>query len=232
MSVTAKPWEMVLIDFDGVISANIVSVMLKASHKFMNQYVPLPFEVAKSGMKSSVCMPMEASLNLSFGVHGLEEKIPEFFQVMMNVESYVGEKIAIRPDFFRFIDYLEVQNIDYRIFSAADKRAPHVQQVISQLNKADIFFPLEGRSKQSLKTYPEVARELGVDLNNCLMVDDACQALAVAQKFGITTVMMANELFTEADFELWQPHIAHMAHSFEELKPLLELRPLKAQANV
>ena len=219
---------MVLIDFDGVISRNIVSMMLKATHQFMTQYVPLPWEIARQGMKGAVCMPVEASVRQGFQANGLEEKIPEFIAVMSRLEEYVGEEVTVRPGFYDFIALCEVQGIPYRLFSAANPQAPHVQKLLGRLHNPDLFFPLEGYSKQSVKTYPYVAEALKIDLNRCLMVDDACQALAIAGQFGVHTVMMTNDLFTEDDFAIWQPHIDHMADTFEEVSQIMGIAQVGA----
>lgn len=220
MNKLSNKWDMVLIDFDGVISKNVVSIMSRAINGFMNQYVPTPIEATKEAIRNSVGLPMKTSVNILLESFGILEALPDLYQTMMSMEKIVGENIEIQSDFYPFIEFCKQNEIPFRIFSMADKTQTHVREVLEKIGE-DSFFNIEGYTKQNIKLYPKIAKELKLDLNKCLMIDDSCVALSTAKKFGIKTVMMENELVTKKDFQIWQPHIDHCANSFDQVLQIL-----------
>lgn len=220
MTVPAKRLDCVFIDYDGVIAKNIVSIVLKATHKFMAEHMPTPFEVLRDGLKSSVGMPAQQSVEFLFNSLGIEEKIPAYYHAMQNMEKYTGEKVVVEEDFYSFIDLCREKGIAYKIFSLTDRSQKHVSEVLARIGE-DAFFDLKGRSKQNIKTYGEVARELDLDLANCLIIDDAAPVLRAAKMNGVGTVMMLNDLFTREDADLWRDYVDHAVTSFHEAERLL-----------
>lgn len=220
MYKSSVEWDMILIDFDGVISKNIVSIMYRAINSFINNFVPTPLEATKEAMRNSVGLSMKTSFNLLLESFGITESLPDLYQAMINMEEIAGETIKIEPDFIPFINFCKQKKIPFKIFSMADKKQSHVVEILKILGE-DKFFNMEGFTKQNIKLYPKIAEQLNINLDRCLMIDDSCVALSTAKKFGVKTIMMENELFTKKDFQTWQPYIDYCVNSFEQIKILL-----------
>lgn len=219
MHLSEKP-EMVFIDFDGVISKNSVLVLFRFIHRFINKYTPVPFEFLQEFLKSTICFHGRQSMELLFSSLGIENKLPVFYQELMQTESFDSIEITLEPDFYSFINFCNSNFIPYQIFSSANKKVKRLSELINKIGSENIC-NLNQRPKSRYDTYAEVAKELEINLNNCLYIDDVPLALRTGKLHGMTTVMMLNDIFTIDDFRRFSASIDYKINSFTELEELL-----------
>lgn len=211
-----KP-ELILIDFDGVISKNSVLLNIKSVYHFINQYTPLPFETILSFIKNTICFSMEQTVDFLFKSLGIEDKISEFYQEQL--KFYNNPQIKIEDDFYDFIDFCEKNSINYLVYSSADKGVKGIPEFINRIKNK--IYSLNGRSKANYHTYLEMVEELKIDLNKCIYIDDTPLALRTGKLLGMMTVMMINEIFTIEDYQVYSSFIDFRIKSFTELKNIL-----------
>lgn len=215
-----KP-ELILIDFDGVISKNSVLLNIKSAYEFINKYLPLPYETILSFIKNTICFSVEQTIDFLFKSLGIEDKISEFHREQL--KFYNNPLIKIEEDFYGLLDYCEKNSIQYLVYSSANNGVKKIPEFIKRIGK-DKIYNLNGRSKANFRTYLELAEELKIDLNKCLYIDDTPLALRTGKLHGMTTVMMINDVFTIEDYRVYSLYIDHKINSFVELLNVLFLQ--------
>lgn len=215
MAAIPKP-EMVLIDFDGTISPNAVSLILQSLHQFINRFTVYPIEELSGFFKRTICFPADRSMHLLFSSLGLEAELPEFYRMVTRLEEYDGTPVAIEPSFFSFLDFCDEQGIAYRVFSSAQSTVKRFSLLQERIGSQHIY-DLKGRPKSSSSTFISAAEDVGFALNRCLYVDDSPLALHTAKLNGISTVMMLNEVFSLPEHGTFSSSIDLVIRSFGEL---------------
>lgn len=215
-----KP-EMIFIDFDGVISKNSVLDNIKNVHWFINQYTPLPLEFVISFFKNTMCFSVQHTINFLFSSLGIEDKLFEVYQEQIIKKFYDNTQIKIEDDFFQFIDFCDHNSLQYLIYSSRDNSIKKLSETINQFNTKNIY-DLKGRSKANYKTFPEVAKELELNLDKCIYIDDTPLALRTGKINGMTTIMMLNDIFTVEDYQIFSPYIDYTINTFTELSEIFQ----------
>lgn len=215
MNLIQKP-EMVFIDFDGVISKNSVLVNMKNAHHFINQYTPIPYEVLFSFLKCTTCFSLQETIDFLISSLGIEDKLSQSHQEQLIMELYTNFGTEIEDDFYQFLDFCDRNSIRYMIYSSAYKGLQGISKLVNRIGKNNIY-NLNGHSKANYNTYSEVAKELEVDLEKCIYIDDTPLALRTGKLHGMTTVMMINDVFTLDDYQIFSSYIDYKINSFSEL---------------
>ncbi|NLW46563.1 MAG: HAD family phosphatase [Firmicutes bacterium] len=214
-NIIKKP-ELVLIDFDGVISKNSVQLNIESAYKFINQYTPIPYEAILGYVKSTISFSMEHTISFLLSSLGIEDKFLGFKQEQAFTKLYDNNLISIENDFYQFLDFCNQNSIRYLVYSSADKEVKRLSTVIDRIGD-DSIFNLKGRSKANYNTYLETAEELGINLKKCVYIDDTPLALRTGKLHGMTTVMMINDDFTIKDYKIFSSYIDYKINSFIEL---------------
>jgi beta-phosphoglucomutase-like phosphatase (HAD superfamily) len=218
MNSIHKP-EMIFIDFDGVISKNSLVDNIQNVHWFINQYTPLPLEALISFFKTTMSFPMQDTFHFLFSSLGIADKLLEFRQEKMMMKFYDNTRMKIEADFFRFIAFCEDNSFPYTVYSSRDQSVKKLSDIINRFSDNHIY-DLKGRSKANYDTFLEVANELGANLKQCVYIDDTPLALRTGKLHGMTTIMMLNDIFTLADYQIFSSYIDHKINNFTELLQL------------
>jgi len=217
MNPIQKP-EMILIDFDGVISKSSILFNIKYFHRFINQYTPFPLKALICFLKSTLCFSMQHTISFFLSSIGLEDKILECYQT---IESYDNIPVKIEDDFYQFLDFCDRNLIHYLIYSSRDQSVKKFTEITNRIGN-NRTYDLNGRSKANYNTFSETAKELAIDLNKCMYIDDMPLALRTGKLHGITTVMMLNDIFTLEDYQIFSNFIDYKINSFTELLSLFQ----------
>ena len=212
--------EMVLIDFDGVISKNAVSLILKKSYEFINRLNPIPYTAYESLFKDVISFPLNETLQLICKSFGLTDHLSELATILKKIEHHNGEALKIEDDFFTFIDFCNDNKIDYLIASSADKSCVRFAKLIDRIGDQNIY-DLNGKSKASILTFRDILQEKGIHGEKTIYIEDSPLALKTAKLSNIKTIMMLNEVFTNDDYESFKEYIDQKVTTFTDIIDLM-----------
>lgn len=208
--------EIILIDFDGVISKNSVLYNFRTAHQFINQFIPVPFESVFHFLKSTTAFSMRDTLSFLFSSLGISD-ISELQQEQLLKNLYKNyTSIEIEEYFYHFLDFCDKKSIRYFIFSSADKVLKEIPEFCNRVGIKNIY-NLEGRSKADSNTYLSLAKDLKINLEKAILIDDTPLALQVGKLHGLTTIMMINDVFTLEDFQTFKSYIDYKINTFSDL---------------
>lgn len=212
--------EIILIDFDGVISKNAVSIAMNAMYNFMQDFNPIPFESFKNLFKEVVCFPFVDTVTFIWKSFGIEHKLKDLFMYLKNIDSYDNVQLMVEKDFYEFTQFCHDRNIQYRIFSSADKSTGRIQNVLQKIGE-NKYYCLGNNSKADPKTFERAANDFNIDLNRILYIDDSPVALRTGKLKGLTTAMMLNDVFGLEDYEVFKNFIDYKVESFQEISHII-----------
>jgi len=207
----------ILIDFDGVISKNSVTINLEFLHYFINKISPIPFETIKSYFKIANCFLQQPAVDLLFSSLGIKDHQELFLSELNSLKEFNNKKIKIEDDFDHFIKFCQKKNIRYKIFSLADKSK---FSSIRSLTDNDIY-QLTGKSKANISTYSSLQRELKIEIADWAMIDDNPLVLRAGNLSGLTTLLMKNDMYGINDHKDYEEFIDFKVNSFNEIQEIL-----------
>jgi FMN phosphatase YigB (HAD superfamily) len=210
----------ILIDFDGVISKNSILYNFRTAYQFINQYTPVPYESVFHFLKSTTAFSMKTTLDFLFTSLGISD-ISELQQEQLLRNLYKNyTTVEIEEHFYHFLDFCDKMSIRYYIFSSADKVLKEIPEFCNRVGIKNIY-NLKGRSKADSSTYLSLARDLNINLEKAILIDDTPLALQVGKLNNLTTIMMINDVFTLEDFQTFKSYIDYKINSFSDLGAFL-----------
>lgn len=212
---------MILVDFDGVVSRNGVKIIFDFFYRFVNRYTPFPQEALMDFFKATISYPTSKTIPLFFTSLGIENRMKQFSEELMQLTEFENRIITIEKDFFHFLDICDTEKIPYRIFSAAANNAKRLTGLFERIKK-EYIFNLEERPKSDIKTFIYASEKLGIDPDKCVLIDDSPIALRSAHIAGMTTVMMYNNIFNHKDYIPFRMYINHTIKSFREAEKIIK----------
>jgi hypothetical protein len=212
----------ILIDFDGVISKNSVTLILDFIHDYINQFIYIPHDVLKNYFKSVICFPTGPAIDLLFSSLGILDKIHDFVKKYHLLTEYKGKSMEIDAGFAGFIDFCKTYNIEYRLLSLAGKSDLRIGKIKSYICDSNII-QLSNRSKADPNTFKDLGEMNHINLREWLYLDDSPMALNSASIAGLNTVVMINKLFTAKDRRLYKESIHHQITGFSDLKRIIKI---------
>jgi FMN phosphatase YigB (HAD superfamily) len=185
----------IFIDLDGVILKNSVNIYLKFVADYINKFTPIPFDFIKNYYRLVNSFPLSDALYLVFNSLGLTDKLSDLFEEINNLKEYKNESIIVEGGFYRLVDFCNTNNIQYKIFTLAslEKTASFLND-ISPKN----FYCLDKKAKADIKTYDYVKKDLNIEFNNWLLIDDDPLSLRTAYLCGLKTFLIKGALYDEA----------------------------------
>jgi hypothetical protein len=205
----------VFIDFDGVISRNAVEHIISFVHGYMNLHTLIAPEFVRAYIKNISCFPVDASARLLFDAFGIEDQLDDFFSAFKKFGEQ-PENLRIERDFHRFLEFCQNKNIEYKILSLAN---PGRIKAACSISEGDIY-PLNNRSKANQDTFSEIGTEMEIDLKKWAYIEDNPVALQAAKQSGLNTIMMLNNIYTEADYSIFKDYIDFKVDSFDLIAQL------------
>lgn len=205
----------ILVDFDGVISKNSLTVTLDFAHHYINMFVPVSYQTIKNYYASVNSFNLELGLKLLFSSLGIEDKLPAFIRQLSCLKEFNSNKIEIDKEFYKFIELCTKSNFEYSIFSLASKR-----KVLNFLKiDEDKIADLNNISKSDENVFTNQID--GIESRNVILIDDDPFALRTAKLAGLKTILMRNDLFTESLINTYKNAIDVVVSDFKELNQFL-----------
>lgn len=167
----------------------------------------LGFEFRKEDNERLKGVSRMASLDILLSVGGLcfdEEKKLEFAEKKNNwYVEYISamDKSEILPGVEQFIKQLKAKGIKVGIGSASK----NTMMILNNLEIAGLFDTIvDGNKVSKAKPDPEVfvlgAKELGLDVNNCVVFEDAEAGIEAGKRAGMKTIGIGSpQILKEAD---------------------------------
>ncbi|MEU1042970.1 HAD family hydrolase [Streptomyces sp. NPDC005551] len=216
----------VLLDFDGVLSLNASSLLLRALHEGINRHAPLPFEATSSQFKAISTFPQRDSLRVLFAGLGIEQHLSDEIAALRALTSLGTERMTLGHGAEAFCVQQRALGVRLRVFSTMD-RATERRSLLDGLFRDEDFVPLAHASKADPDTYMSLLAADGEqDPSRWLLVDDSPLALRAAKIAGLRTVLMRGEVFTEEDVTPFTRFIDAQVTCFAELgRVLTAVRP-------
>ncbi len=215
-------FDLLLIDFDGVISKNSVRVMLSIAHRAMNKLTPMPMGALIQALYSTSCQPPVVTSKLTFHSLGLSEKdLEKYFMELISTDEFEGEKIKIEEDFYSFITYCNDNDLKFKIFSTGSVDSSRFADVVKKYGN-EIFYDLTDKYKSNPVIYKELLNEFELDPQKVLHIDDSPLALRTSKIVGMQTIMMLNDIFDEKQYDIYHEYIDHKVDTFNELQKYIE----------
>ncbi|MEU5088541.1 HAD family hydrolase [Streptomyces sp. NPDC021356] len=211
----------VLLDFDGVLSLNASSLLLKALHEGINRHTDLPYEATASQFKAISTFPQRESLHMLFTGLGIERHLAAEIAALRSLTAVGGTALALGEGVREFCAEQRAHGLRLRVFSTMD-RATARRALLDGLFDDQDFVPLDHASKADPATYTGLlAAEGESHPERWLLVDDSPLALRAAKIAGLRTVLMRGEVFTDADVAPFGSYIDARATSFAQLGDVL-----------
>lgn len=187
--------EGIFIDFDGVISKNSLDITLKFVTNYINKISPLPLGYVKNYYKTVNSFSLFDALYLLFNSLGLTNQLNDMLEKIKNLKEYNNEIISITEDFYHLIDYCNKNDIRYIILTLAPFNK--IQLFLDKIPIKNICC-LEKKTKANVNTYEHLKKDLNINLNNWILIDDDPLALTTANICGLKTILMKSTLFDES----------------------------------
>jgi beta-phosphoglucomutase-like phosphatase (HAD superfamily) len=209
----------ILIDFDGVISKNSIQMTCNFIHDFINRFTPIGSEYIENYIKVIASFPVADTVKLLFNALGIGDRLEQFQREFLEFDSDKNNFI-ICDDFEEFIEICHKNSIVYKVFSlATPERLRHIDCL-----DGDAVLALNNVSKADSATYTNLARDMGLNLKNWYYIDDNPMALRAGKLAGLITAMMTNNMYTEADYQIFKEFIDVRVTSFRELGNIANFR--------
>ncbi|MFF4406538.1 HAD family hydrolase [Streptomyces sp. NPDC001262] len=217
----AAPPQTVLLDFDGVLSLNASSLLLRALHEGINRHTELPVEATAAQFKAVSTFPQRDSLRVLFTGLGIGTHLDAEIGALKSLTSVDGEPLALGHGVKTFCAEQRSRGVQLRVFSTMDRTTAR-RSLLDGLFGDEDFVPLGHASKADPGTYTALlAAEGEQDPGRWMLVDDSPLALRAAKIAGLRTVLMRGQVFTEGDVAPFASFIDAQVDSFAELGALL-----------
>ncbi len=203
-----------LIDFDGVILKNFPDLVSKFIYNYINKLTPINYETIISFVRLFISFPTKDFFTFLFNSLGIEEHFEDFINKVSNLEDNGEIKFEIDDYFNTFIDKCNNNQINFKIFSMADTR--RILKTIHNIKLEDIYSLCEN-SKSNTRTFSHLQKELKIDLNKWVLIDDDPFSLRSGKLNGMFTIMMQNNVFGESEYYLYKDYIDVKVNSFKEV---------------
>lgn len=210
----------VILDFDGVISKNAMEIILEFTHGFIDSYVKIPRVFVENYVKNLSAFNAKAGVELVLSSLGLAGKIGKYFSELGSLVEYKGKKMSIEEDFRDFMKFCEDKGIICRFFSMAERSWARLG-LLGEFFNDRYFFSNIIHPKSNPVSFLQLKDEIGIPLENLLLVDDSPLALWSAKTAGLKTAFMSNKVFTGGDYKPYREVIDYRINSFNELKKIL-----------
>ena len=208
----------VLVDFDGVISANAVELAIDFIHGFLNRYRAVPLETVRTFTKQTLSFRSDDTLLYYFRSLGLQSEIPRFREEYAQFDRSVVSELSIDEGFWRFDEHCVQAGRRFFVLSLA---SPQRLEALGAL-RAGVIYSIPQDSKCDPSTFQRILSEIGATAERTLYIDDSPLALAAAHSLGITTVHMQNGMFGPKDSRLYQQHIDHCVQTWPQFSAVAE----------
>jgi histidinol phosphatase-like enzyme len=164
------------------------------------------------------CFPSDA-LYLIFCSLGLADKLSYMFETINNLKEYKNEKIIIDKGFYRLVDFCNKNNIQYKVFTMAS-----FEKTISFLSDIppENIYCLDKKAKADINTYNYVKKELNIDLNNWVLIDDDPLSLRTAYLCGIKTVLIKGTLYDETYYNDFRQYFNTITESLDDIMTFIK----------
>ncbi|MEU8587551.1 HAD-IA family hydrolase [Streptomyces sp. NPDC048664] len=220
------PAHTLLLDFDGVLSLNASSLLLRALHEGINRHTDLPRDATTAQFKAISTFPQRDSLRVLFAGLGIEQHLAAEIAALRALTAVDGVALALGDGAEEFCAEQRAHGVRLRVFSTMD-RATARRALLDGLFEDRDFVPLDHASKADPDTYTALlVAENETHPERWLLVDDSPLALRAAKIAGLRTVLMRGEVFTDADVAPFDSFIDARVASFAELGDVL--RPARA----
>ncbi|MEU6770738.1 HAD-IA family hydrolase [Streptomyces sp. NPDC046759] len=211
----------VLLDFDGVLSLNASSLLLRALHEGINRHTDLPHAATAAQFKAISTFPQRDSLRVLFAGLGIEQHLAAEIAALRSLTSVAGIPLTLGQGVEEFCAEQRAHGVRLRVFSTMDRTTAR-RALLDGLFEERDFVSLDHASKADPDTYTALlAAEHEAHPERWLLVDDSPLALRAAKIAGLRTVLMRGEVFTDADVAPFGSYIDARVASFAELGDVL-----------
>ncbi len=211
--------EGLFIDLDGVVLRNSLEVYLKYVTDYINKFIPLPLSYIKNYYRTVNSFPQLEAFHIVFDSLGLGNELKALLESIIDLKEYNNEKITIGENFYDIVSFCDKNNIQYKIFTMASFEK--TKSFLPEIPRKNICC-LDKRSKADLKTYELIKKELKINLQNWVLVDDDPVALQTAHLSGLTTILMKNNLFDSSYCKEFKKSIDIAVESFSDIIKLFK----------
>ncbi|MFH9569868.1 HAD family hydrolase [Streptomyces sp. NPDC017230] len=211
----------VLLDFDGVLSLNASSLLLRALHEGINRHTDFPYGATAAQFKAISTFPQRDSLRVLFAGLGIEQHLAAEIAALRSLTAVGGTRLTLGDGVEEFCAEQRAHGVRLRVFSTMD-HATARRGLLDGLFGARDFVALDHASKADPDTYTSLlAAEAETDPRRWLLVDDSPLALRAAKIAGLRTVLMRGDVFTDDDVAPFGSHIDAQVTSFAQLGDVL-----------
>ncbi|MEG3631319.1 HAD-IA family hydrolase [Streptomyces poriticola] len=211
----------VLLDFDGVLSLNASSLLLRALHQGINRHTELPYGATAAQFKAICTFPQRDSLRVLFAGLGIEQHLADGIAELRSLTAFGGTRLALGDGVEEFCAEQRAHGVRLRVFSTMDRSTAR-RALLDGLFEARDFVALDHASKADPDTYSALlTTEAETDPERWLLVDDSPLALRAAKIAGLRTVLMRGDVFTDDDVAPFGSYIDAEVASFAQLGDVL-----------
>jgi hypothetical protein len=206
-----------LIDFDGVISKKSIVSTLDFAYKYINSQTPISREFVEDYFKKVLCFSPLPSVELLFISLGINDKLPDFFNKLKNLDKDKKE-IIIGNDFYDFLNFCDKYKIKYYILSlASSERLKHIKNFNPKL-----VYGLNAKSKADMLTFKQLISEMQINPSNWGYIEDTPIALRTGKLAKFKTFMMKNKIYNDREYNQFKNFIDYKVNSFPEIQKIIK----------